>query len=450
MVNIYSFTKQVFQNLQKENKSNTLFTPVLFLFITLPLSLALNNISLGVFVFFSIIYFKKINFKIQGNLVYLIMLYLLMVASLFWTINTKETLHSLSKEIGLLLLPFGFMMMKKFTTEQKKSIIKYYSYTIVLFVLYYLIRAIIRFLIFQNTSVFFCHSDDSWSEGLVPKVLNTTYTSVFVAIAFFYFFVKEYKVIQDVLLMIVLFTFILLLSSKSIIVIIIILMTIHLLFFSKTGNRMRLRNIVIFISIIGVIAMFGKIKQRFQIEFQTNDKHSINTNVVEEGVPAAVHYVSIKEAWLNESFTPNDRFPGTAFRVYQFRIFLEILKEQNIFFTGLGLNASYAMIEQKANQYNLYKGNGINIDSGYQTKNFHNQYIQNFAELGILGFLLLIIILSVNLRNALKSKDFIHFAFAVLMISLFLTESFFCRQRGVMFFATMYCLFNSKALSEKK
>ena len=448
MVNIYNFTKLVFQNLQKENKSNTLFAPVLFLFITLPLSLALNNISLGVFVVFSCIYFKKTNFTLQYSLVYLMLLYFLMCASLFWTIDTKETWYSLSKEMGLLLLPIGFMMMKKFTIEQKQSIIKYYSFTIVLLVVYYLIRAIIRFFIIQNTSVFFYHSDDSWNEGLVPKVLNATYTSVFVAIAFFYFFTKELKETRNILFSILLFTFILLLLSKSIIVIVIILMTIYLLFFSKTGNRMRLRNILLFISIVGMILMFGRIKHQFQVEFQTNDKQSINSNVV-EGVPAAVHYVSIKEAWLNESFTPNDRFPGTAFRVYQFRIFLEILKEQNIFFTGLGCNASYALIEQKANQYHLYKGNGEE-DSGYQTKNFHNQYIQNFAELGVFGFLLLIIILSVNLRNALKSKDFIHFAFAVLMISLFLTESFFCRQRGVMFFATMYCLFNAKVLEKKK
>lgn len=448
MVNIYNFTKLVFQNLQKENKSNTLFAPVLFLFITLPLSLALNNISLGVFVVFSCIYFKKTNFTLQYSLVYLMLLYFLMCASLFWTIDTKETWYSLSKEMGLLLLPIGFMMMKKFTIEQKQSIIKYYSFTIVLLVVYYLIRAIIRFFIIQNTSVFFYHSDDSWNEGLVPKVLNATYTSVFVAIAFFYFFTKELKETRNILFSILLFTFILLLLSKSIIVIVIILMTIYLLFFSKTGNRMRLRNILLFISIVGMILMSGRIKHQFQVEFQTNDKQSINSNVV-EGVPAAVHYVSIKEAWLNESFTPNDRFPGTAFRVYQFRIFLEILKEQNIFFTGLGCNASYALIEQKANQYHLYKGNGEE-DSGYQTKNFHNQYIQNFAELGVFGFLLLIIILSVNLRNALKSKDFIHFAFAVLMISLFLTESFFCRQRGVMFFATMYCLFNAKVLEKKK
>jgi O-antigen ligase len=187
---------------------------------------------------------------------------------------------------------------------------------------------------------------------------------------------------------------------------------------------------------------FGKIKERFKEEFQTNTEKSLSSNVIEE-TPTSVHYVSIKEAWTNPTFSPNDYFNGTAFRVYQLRIFLELVKENNTFFSGFGLNASYPKIKEKAIQYNLYMGVENDSDSGYQSKNFHNQYVQNFAELGFFGFILLLIILFVNVKNSIKSKDFVHFAFAFLMISLFLTESFLWRQRGVVFFTMMYCLFNS-------
>ena len=112
-----------------------------------------------------------------------------------------------------------------------------------------------------------------------------------------------------------------------------------------------------------------------------------------------------------------------------------------MFLSGFGLNASYPKIEEKAKQYNLYLGK--DGTDGYQTKNFHNQYVQNFAELGIFGFIILLLILIVNIKKAYNSKDFVHFAFAILMISLFLTESFLWRQRGVVFFTVMYCLFNS-------
>jgi O-antigen ligase len=113
-----------------------------------------------------------------------------------------------------------------------------------------------------------------------------------------------------------------------------------------------------------------------------------------------------------------------------------------MFWKGFGLNASLVKIEEKGKKYDVFLGD--EKTEGYQMKNFHNQYIQNFAELGVIGFVLLILILGLNLKNALKSKDFIHIAFAILMISLFLTESFLWRQRGVVFFALFYCLFNHK------
>jgi len=105
------------------------------------------------------------------------------------------------------------------------------------------------------------------------------------------------------------------------------------------------------------------------------------------------------------------------------------------------LNASYPKIEAKGEAYHVYQGDDSN--EGYQKMNFHNQYVQNFADLGVFGFLLIVIMLFVTVKNAIKTKDFMHFAFAFLMISLFLTESFLWRQRGVVFFTMMYCLFNS-------
>ena len=124
-----------------------------------------------------------------------------------------------------------------------------------------------------------------------------------------------------------------------------------------------------------------------------------------------------------------------------------MLQEESIFWTGFGLDASYSKIAEKGVHYNLFLGN--ETQEGYQTKNFHNQYVQIFAELGIFGFLLLLTMLWLSIRNAIKSKNFIHIAFSALIISLFITESFLWRQRGVTFFILMYCIFNSNLKSEK-
>ena len=441
-MNIYDFSKNVIQNLTKENKSNSSFIPILLVLFTIPLSFAINNIALGIFLLVAFITFKKENFKLQSALILPILLYVLMVISYFWSIDSKETLAALSKEIPLLLIPIGFLIFKTNTSEQKKKIIEYYSYVITAFVLYYLARAIIRYFIFGDARMFFYHGENDKDYGLVPKLLNAIHMSVFVAIAFFYFFTKEIKSKIDSIFSILLFGFILLLSSKNIILVVVALSLIYIFFFSKKSHKLRLKNLIVFGLLIGIIFSLGKIRDRFKVEFQTNTEKSLSTNVI-EGIPAGVHYVSIKEAWTNPVFTPNDYFNGTSFRVYQFRIFTELVKENNVFFTGFGLNASYPKIEEKAVQYNLYMGKKNDSEGGYQSKNFHNQYVQNFAELGVFGFILLLIMLFVNFKNAIKSKDFVHFAFAFLMISLFLTESFLWRQRGVVFFTMMYCLFNS-------
>jgi O-antigen ligase len=440
MENIYNSLKIVFQNLIKESTNNNSFILVLLVLITIPLSNVVNSVAVGLFFLIAVFKTKRENITFDLHLVLSLLLYALMAISYFWSIDPNSTTNALSKEIPLLLIPLAFIIINPFTLKQKGSILQYYSYAIFVFVLYYLIRAVIRYCIFKDARVFFYHGENEIDYGLVPKLLNAIHMSVFVAVAFFWFLSKAIKSKTDTIISATLFGFILLLSSKNIILIVLLLVLIYAFVFSKTAHKMRLRNLVFFGLLIGVIFSIGRIKHRFQVEFQSNTSRSLNANVI-EGVPQGVHYVSIKEAWTNRSFTPNDYFPGTAFRVYQFRIFSELIKENHVFMTGFGLNASLPKIKEKAIQYNLFMGDAKS--EGYQTKNFHNQYVQNFADLGLFGFLILTALLIINLKNAIYLKDFAHIAFAILMISLFLTESFLWRQRGVVFFVMMFCLFNS-------
>ncbi|HEY4628861.1 MAG TPA: O-antigen ligase family protein [Flavobacterium sp.] len=434
MANTYNYLKNAFQELKQESSSHPSIFFILLVLLTIPLSYVFNSIALGLLVVTTIITFKKEHLKIDFYLFLPILLYFLMLISIFWSIDVNGTLKALSKELPLLLIPLCFLLFRPLSPEQKQKIIKYYSYGILLFSIFYFIKAIIRFLITNDPSVFFYHE-------LVTKDVNAIHVSVYVAMAFFYFFTKTIKSVFDIIAIGLLLIMVFLLSSKNIIVVFIGLMVCYHLFYSKTSKKMRLKNLVLFIVFLFSLTFVGKIKERFQQEYETMMTDSSVNDVIGKG-SGKVYNVSIKQAWTNTTFQPNDYFPGTAFRVYQFRIFLEMLQEDAIFFTGYGLNASYPKIEAKGIQYNLFLGD--DQQEGYQTKNFHNQYIQNFAELGIFGLLLLLAILFVNLKNAIKTKDFIHISFAVLMISLFLTESFLWRQRGVMFFTAMYCLFNSE------
>ena len=432
--------KEYLIELKTLNRSHNLFLPFLLLIISIPLPIFINNILLLLFTVMVFIKTTKSQIKYDSNLFFLVLFFLLSLLSLCWSIDFKSSLNTIPRLIPLMLIPILFMMSQSFEASHIKALLRYYSYAMMVLAIVFMLRAVIRYLITNDFRAFFYHGENDSDYGLVPKLLNAIHVSVFVAMGFFFFISKQVKKTPDYIAILILAGFILLLSAKNIIFIVIFLSIIQLFYFSRLSNKLRLKNLIVFILLIVLVFSYGKIKDRFEDEFKTNTEKSLSTNVI-EGIPNQSHYVSINEAWTNKVFNQNDFFPGTAFRVYQFRIFLEMMNEDKIFWKGYGLNASYPKIEAKGEAYHVYQGDDYN--DGYQKMNFHNQYVQNFADLGVLAFLLIVIMLFVTLKNAIKTKDFMHFAFAFLMISLFLTESFLWRQRGVVFFTMMYCLFNS-------
>ncbi len=439
MENIFNFSKNVFQNLKQEYNNHPSLLFVLLALLCIPLGYAFNSLSLALLIIITLINFKKADVSFKNYLIFPILLYILMLLSLTWSIDTDRTIAAISKELPLLLFPICFLLFRTFSDDEKQKIIKGFSYGMVAFAVFYLINASIRFLNSQDTSVFFYHE-------LVTKDVNAIHVSVYMSVSFFYFLVKPIKTNWDKLALAILFLMVFLLSSKNIVVVFIGLLGYYYLFFSKTAKKLRLRNLILAIVILLSLPFIGKVKERFKQEYETIMTDSSVNDVINKG-SETVYNVSIKQAWNNDTFKPNDFFPGTAFRVYQFRIFTEFLQEEAIFWKGFGLDASYSKIEEKGVQYHLFLGN--QYQEGYQKMNFHNQYIQVFAELGIFGFLLLIIMLALTIRNGIASKNYFHIAFSVLMIFLFITESFLWRQRGVTFFIVMYCVLNTKIKTEK-
>jgi O-antigen ligase len=437
MGSIFNFLNNAWLDLKAENKENSSFIPFLLLITTIPLSLGINNICLVLFAISVLVKFKSSTFQFQYPLALLIALFALFALSIVWSIDQAKSINSLPKAIGLLVVPLLFMFSKPFTKEQIQKITKYYSYAMVIYVVFYLVKAMIRFAISGNSDVFFYHE-------LVTQPVNAIHVSVYVAVAFFYFINQLSKTKFEIFSCFLLFAFLLLLSSKNIVLVFFVLLIANYFYAFRTKLNRRTGATVLGIALVVFLLFFGNIKERFSEEIQSNVTENIDGSHL-NGDMKGVNVVSVKEAWTNEKFTPNDYLPGTAFRVLQIRFFYELLEEESIFWKGFGLNAAQKKIEEKAKAHNLFLGN--ENEEGYQTKNFHNQYIQIFAEVGVFGLLILLLILIFNSIKTIQTKDFMQIAFAVLMISLFLTESFLSRQRGVMFFTLFYCLFNSLNLN---
>jgi len=433
MENIFNFLNNVWLDLKAENKSNFSFVPFLLLVCSIPLPFGIVNAFFGLFMLSVLIKATKNQFKIQLCLVFPILLFLLFSLSILWSIDVSKSIKALPKTAGLFLIPLAFMIMKPFSKEQVLKIIKYYSFSMVLYVFFYLIKATFRYLSSGNQDVFFYHE-------LVTEPVNAIHVSVYVAIAFFYFFNIIRKTSVAIFCAFLLFGFLLLLSSKNIIATFLVLAFLNYLFLLKKHVNRKTELLLVSIAFVVSFLFFGNIKERFNEEFQSNFNQNVEGSTFNRNMQG-VNVISIKEAWNNEKFTPNDYFPGTAFRVLQIRFFYELLTEDSILFKGYGLNAAQKKIEEKAIDYNLFQG--YENEAGYQSKNFHNQYVQIFAEVGVFGLLFIVTMLFFNIKKTIQTKDFIHFAFAVLMISLFLTESFLSRQRGVLFFTLFFCVFNS-------
>ncbi|MEN9336891.1 MAG: hypothetical protein RLZZ500_1878 [Bacteroidota bacterium] len=426
MINTLSFLNNVFPKNDEGKPCYTAFFLSLVL-ISIPTKYIFISIALILFVAHALrngILQKKITF--QKHLLLPIAFFLWMVLSLFWTKDQALTRAGLQKELPFLLVPMAFLVLPKLSKTLVNQVFRNYSWFMVLYALFFFLRAIFRFITTQDNSVFFYHN-------LVTEDLNAIYISIFASLALVYFVIQEQKTTAVKSAIIALFTFVVLLSSKSIITIDIILIIGYYAFYAPIPKGVKTTTILSVLAfIIGSFLFVKQVRDRFLIEYETAFvDNTINANIGNGNV----YNVSLNQAWNQEKFEQNHFFPGTALRVFQVRIFKEMLEEQPILFTGFGLEASQEQIKAKVNQHGLY-GN-------YGDFNYHNQYIQSFSDLGIIGFIFVLLLVGLNLKNAFLSKDFLHIAFSITMIILFLSESFFCRQRGIVFFIILYCLFQN-------
>ncbi len=417
-------------NFQKNTDNKTQLV-LEFLTALILIALPLQNIFVSIatigFVVSSI-FLKKERFNFKIAFLVPILFFTIMAISLFWTKDFENSLSGLQKALTFLVVPVVFFVIPIFSKESLNRIFRLYSFAMVLYVILYITIAGINFSKTQNTNAFFYNN-------LVPEDPGAIYMSVFASFALFYFVQLNHRETIEKAALSVVTLFLFLLSSKSIITVDFIIIVCYYAFFAKISSSTKMLTIVsVSLFLFCSIFFVKEVRERFIIEYETAFVDNTLKNSLEK-VTDKIHNVTVKEAWNSKQFHQDDFFPGTALRVYQARIFKELLLEKKIFFTGFGIEASQEQIRIKAKQNNLFYD--------YGEYNFHDQYIQTFAELGIFGFIVLVLMLFLNIKNAFTKKDFLHIAFAITMIMLFLSESFFCRQRGIVFFVLLFCLFNS-------
>ena len=371
--------------------------------ISIPLPFAYSTASFLCLLAVSLasVLYQKPKFKLVNLLP--VRLFGFMCLSLLWTINTGKTLKGLERQLLFVLVPLAFITMPKLSKQSIHSIIKWFSLFLALLGAFFMINALALYFIDGTTHQFFYH-------GLVlPLELNAIYLSVMVAFSLLFtvFFGRGMKLRW--LIASLLSLFLVMLASKNVIPTTVICLIIGFFVRKKISRR---NGIIVVGGLAIIIAglFFSPLKQRIQNELSSN----------------------LDEVLYNERFESKYPWTGTTIRVFQARVFGDLYKENDIFWLGLGMNASQAKIVEKHKEYNLY--------FGYNEYNFHNQYLQSFSELGIFGLILTVALLIVIFRHYWRHGDLLALFFGLLMTAVFITESLIWRHRGMLFFLIIFGL----------
>ncbi|MEN8839417.1 MAG: O-antigen ligase family protein [Flavobacteriales bacterium] len=140
--------------------------------------------------------------------------------------------------------------------------------------------------------------------------------------------------------------------------------------------------------------------------------------------------------------TQSDKPSSTKARLDVWAETYEIILENSIFGVGTGDIRDELMSKYQEKEYFLYQKRGY--DS-------HQQFLQTFASLGVLGFVILIAIFVTLFRQSITTHNFLLFSFTLLFLLFGLVESMLERQAGVVFFVFFgLYLFNNNPLKEAK
>jgi len=384
---------------------NTYVVLIAGLLVMLPLLHGFSTGALIVLLAVSLVSVRYHKLEYRKEFFFPILFYLLMIASLFWSDNIKASSRGLERQLALVLIPLAFAFMPSITKKTRNIILYYFSLGMLVFALFFMGRAFVVYITEQNQEVFFYHS------LVAPLDLNAIYISVFVSLCILFLLFNQKKTLLSILAVGILSIFLLMLSSKIIIVATSILGVFGVIRTFKRATIFKL--ITVFIGVMMLLLFTSNpIKQRFEREVSASN---------------------VKEVLESEKFNKVYDWTGTTIRLFQARIFSEMLVEDGIFFTGYGISNSQDKIIKKQKEYNLWQG--------YYTYNFHNQYIQAFAELGIFGLLFLFLILGAILKQYMRDKDILFLSLFFIMFVVFITESYIWRQRGLYHFLILYCLY---------
>jgi O-antigen ligase len=128
-------------------------------------------------------------------------------------------------------------------------------------------------------------------------------------------------------------------------------------------------------------------------------------------------------------------FNGVQLRLLEWQFAFQILRENRAWLIGVSPGDSQDLLNKKYTEADMYIGDPSRNSTGFLTYNFHNQYIENFVQSGVIGLAVLLYLCGLLIALVRKWRTREAFFTVFILLTLFLTESFITLQHGVFLFS---------------
>ena len=391
---------------------------MVFIAISFPFPYQISNLGIVSLVVFwllkqltqksKVIFFNKID-----RLIFFcfIGLFIWNAISLFYTQDLQNGLKTLESKLSLLIFPVIFYS-TVISSSAVNRIIKYYIYSLALCTIFLLGISINNYI--QQGSLLTYHD---FTGALDFHAVFYSYY-IFLAILSAVFLISKggLKTSDRILIyssIVLSFIGLLISASKNVLVVTSVFLVLSLAF-RIIKNKIGFKEVIgailffsiAFISISQVPVVKSRIVELTELNGLGNlEKIKNGEKLVAEDIP---------------------QFNGTTLRITFWYVSFKKLIEKNRLLIGLSPGDRRQIMNKE------YEKNGIN--PWYENYNIHNQFMQIFVELGLIGLLVYLFLHLNMLIYALNQKNLLLVAFIFGLIFFQMTESIIERNKGIVFF----------------
>jgi hypothetical protein len=396
--------------------------------VLLPWSITLTNYAIAIFTitgFLSTTFSEKINRLRQNKeVVVFLILYALYVIGLLYSSNIALGLKSIEQKLVLLIIPLIAASSFAFSDQQREWALRSFVYSNVLFILTCIVLNVIDIsggppYTHVNFDPYTLSRFKELHPGFAPIWMQFSYIaftspilsspvfiSLYLSLSVFILFDLHSVKFKYVLIGWFSLTIVLLSSRMGILTLISI--SVLILFYDIFKRNFPLRHSLLKITYI--ISLFLMV-----IFFPVT-----RFRVIEEPLSTPTDLPTDASQWNSVNL-----------RFLEWKSGIEGIRNTGI--TGTGTGDALEVLDSYYNQVDL----GI-FDHQYLS---HNQYIETTLEIGLAGFIALMLCLFVPFMRALKTQNVLLMSVVLMTCLACLSTSFFERARGLTFYVSFVSLF---------